>query len=68
MTKARTRTIPLGILILIAIVQMISYFAIISFESASIYYDAGRGTIYAGYWCSFGFLITWIAMLSFRRF
>lgn len=72
MSKARTgtagRMIPLGILILIVIVQMISYFAIISFESASVYYDAGRGTIYAGYWCTLGFLIAWIAMLAFRRF
>jgi hypothetical protein len=48
--------------------QMILWLAIIGLESASLYYDAGRGIIYAGYWCSGVFLVTWISMFCFCKF
>jgi hypothetical protein len=41
--------------------------AIIILEIISIYYDAGRGTIYAGLWCSAIFFVTWISMLCYRK-
>jgi hypothetical protein len=71
-SKRRHRTvrnvIP-GIFIgLLAAFQMILSLAILGLESASIFYDAGRGTIYAGVWCSIIFFITWISMSCYRKF
>jgi hypothetical protein len=72
MMKARNRTvgnvIPIIFPILLAIFQMILYLAIIGLEAASVYYDPGRGTIYAGFWCSLIFLVTWIAMFCYGKF
>ncbi|CAF1338338.1 unnamed protein product [Adineta ricciae] len=45
--------------------QLFLWMAILGLEIASVYYDAGRGTIYAGFWCSIVFFVTWIAMFSY---
>lgn len=66
--QQRKHIIPNIIPGLLAAFQFILWLAIIGLESGSVYYDAGRGTIYAGYWCSSIFLITWISMLGFRKF
>lgn len=72
MAKARTRAVgdamPTIVLIVLAIFQMILVSAITGLEATSVYYDAGRGTIYAGFWCSIIFSVTWIAMLCYGKF
>ncbi|CAF0771541.1 unnamed protein product [Rotaria sordida] len=45
--------------------QFILWIGIIIFEIVSIYYDPGRGTVYAGIWCSIIFFITWISMFCY---
>lgn len=47
---------------IVAGIELILCIAIIIFEIVSVYYDAGRGTVYAGFWCSIIFLITCISM------
>jgi hypothetical protein len=72
MMRVRNRSvgdvIPIPIPIFIAIFQMILYLAIVGLEAASVYYDPGRGTIYAGFWCSIFFFITWVAMFFYGKF
>jgi uncharacterized membrane protein (GlpM family) len=48
-------------------VQLFLWIAIIILEIVSIYYDAGRGTIYAGLWCSIVFFVTWVSMFCYRK-
>jgi hypothetical protein len=43
------------------------WIAIIILEVLSVYYDAGRGTVYAGFWCSTIFFLTWISMFCYRK-
>ncbi|UJR29091.1 hypothetical protein I4U23_010305 [Adineta vaga] len=45
--------------------QLVLWIAIVALEIVSVYYDAGRGTIYAGFWCSMVFFVTWIAMFCY---
>ncbi|CAF3716728.1 unnamed protein product [Rotaria sp. Silwood1] len=45
--------------------QLILCIGIVSLEILSIYYDPGRGTVYAGLWCSVVFSITWISMFCY---
>ena len=47
--------------------QLILWLAIIGLEATSVYYDAGRGTIYAGFWCAMPYFITWVSMFCFRK-
>ena len=51
----------------IGVFQMLLCFSIIGLEAGSIYYDAGRGTIYAGFWCSIIFFITCVSMFIFGK-
>jgi hypothetical protein len=53
---------------LLGVAQLFLWIAIIALEIVSIYYDAGRGTIYAGLWCSAVFFVTWISMFCYRKF
>ncbi|CAF1378502.1 unnamed protein product [Adineta steineri] len=46
-------------------IQLFLWMAIIGLEVVSIYYDPGRGTVYAGIWCSSVFFVTWIAMFCY---
>jgi hypothetical protein len=70
--KPRNRTmwngIPVIWSILLPVFQMILLFAILALESVSVHYDAGRGTVYAGYWCSIIFFITCITMFCYGKF
>jgi uncharacterized membrane protein (GlpM family) len=47
--------------------QLILWLAIIGLETTSVVLDPGRGTIYAGLWCSVPFFITWVSMFAFRE-
>ena len=49
---------------LLGVCQVILWLAIIGLESTSVYYDPGRGTVYAGFWCSSIFFVTWVAMFG----
>ena len=49
---------------LLGVCQVILWIAIIGLEAASVYYDPGRGTVYAGFWCSLIFFVTWVAMFG----
>jgi len=66
--KAQNQTINDVIIGLLAAIQMILWLAIVGLESASVYYDAGRGTIYAGFWCSIVFFVTWVSIFCYRKF
>lgn len=61
------RPLPNAVTALFAIIQLILWIAVLALEGVSIYYDPGRGTIYAGFWCSGIFFITWIATFCFRK-
>jgi len=50
---------------LLGALQLFLWIAIIILEIVSIYYDAGRGTIYAGLWCSIVFFVTWVSMFCY---
>ncbi|CAF2778455.1 unnamed protein product [Rotaria sp. Silwood2] len=45
--------------------QLILCVIIVALEVVSIYYDPGRGTIYAGLWSSAVFSVTWISMFCY---
>jgi uncharacterized membrane protein (GlpM family) len=51
----------------IGLFQMLICFAIIGLEAGSVYYDAGRGTIYAGFWCSIIFFVSCVSMFCFGK-
>ena len=72
MSRARHRAvgniIPISIPIFIGVFQMILTLTIIGLEGASVYCNPARGTIYAGFWCSIIFIITWIAMFFYGKF
>jgi hypothetical protein len=53
---------------LLGFLQLFLWIAIISLEITSIYYDAGRGTVYAGIWCSIIFFVTWVSMFCYRKY
>ncbi|CAF1192789.1 unnamed protein product [Adineta steineri] len=50
---------------LLGVFQLFLWIAILALEGVSIYYDPGRGTVYAGIWCSSVFFVTWIAMFCY---
>lgn len=52
---------------LLGAIQLFLWISIIILEIMSIYYDAGRGTIYAGLWCSIVFFMTWVSMFCYRK-
>ncbi len=66
--KPRNRIVSYVIPGLLAVFQMLLLFAILALESWSVYYDAGRGTILAGFWCSIIFFVTSISMFCYCKF
>jgi hypothetical protein len=52
---------------LLGAMQSFLWLAIIILEIVSIIYDAGRGTIYAGLWCSAVFFATWVSMFCYCK-
>ena len=61
-------TIPGVFTGLLGAIQLFLWIAIIILEIVSVYYDAGRGTVYAGFWCSIIFFLTWVSMFCYRKF
>jgi hypothetical protein len=59
--------VPAVITCLFAIIQLVFNGIIIGLEAGSVSYDAGRGTIYAGFWCSFVFTVTGLSMLGLGK-
>jgi hypothetical protein len=54
----------MGIPILLGLVQMILTFAIIALEIASVVISPIFGTLYAGFWLSIIFTLSWVSMLG----
>ncbi len=52
---------------LLGTIQLFLWIAITVLEAVSIYYDAGRGTVYAGFWCSIVFFVTWVSMFCYCK-
>ena len=65
--KTLSNTIPSIFPGLLGAMQVFLWIAIIILEIISIYYDAGRGTVYAGLWCSTVFFVTWVSMFCYRK-
>lgn len=59
--------IPTSFFGLLGTFQLFLWIVIIVLEIMSIYYDAGRGTIYAGLWCSIVFFVTWVSMFCYCK-
>ncbi|CAF0828842.1 unnamed protein product [Rotaria sp. Silwood1] len=53
-----------GVPILLGILQMLLTVAIIGLEIASVIISPILGTLYAGFWCSVIFMLSWISMLG----
>jgi hypothetical protein len=62
-----SKKFPTAIGILIGILQMLLNGAIVGLEGGSVAYNPKIDIIYAGFWCSFSFFLTWIAMFAFRK-
>jgi len=61
----------MGIPILLGLVQMFLTFAIIALEIASVVISPIFGTLYAGFWLSIIFTLSWVSMLglgNWKRF
>ncbi|CAF0751940.1 unnamed protein product [Didymodactylos carnosus] len=58
---------PASVPSLLAVLQLLLTLSIVGLEAASVYYDLVHGTIYAGFWCSAIFTISWIAMFGLRK-
>jgi hypothetical protein len=54
----------MGIPILLGLVQMLLTFAIIALEIASVVISPIFGTLYAGFWLSIIFTLSWVSMLG----
>ncbi len=58
---------PTAIGVFIGLSQMFLNGAIIGLEGGSAAYNPIYDIIYAGFWCSFSFFVSWIAMFAFRK-
>jgi hypothetical protein len=65
--KILSNTIPSIFPSLLGVIQMFLWIAIVILEIISIYYDARRGTVYAGLWCSTVFFVTWVSMFCYGK-
>ncbi|CAF0843182.1 unnamed protein product [Adineta steineri] len=45
--------------------QVVLWLAIIGLEAGGLWYDAWRGTAYAGFWCAVIYFDTWISMFCY---
>jgi hypothetical protein len=50
--------------IVIGFLQMILTFAIVGLEIASVVISTSQGTLYAGFWLSVIFTLSWVAMFT----
>jgi hypothetical protein len=53
-----------GIPVLLGFFQMLLTFVIIGLEIASVIISPIYGTLYAGFWCSVIFTLSWVSMLG----
>jgi hypothetical protein len=53
---------------LLGALQVVLWIAIMVLEGVIVYYNASQGTIFAGFWCSGIFFITWVSMFCFCKF
>ncbi len=53
-----------GIPVLLGFFQMLLTFVIIGLEIATVIISPIYGTLYAGFWCSVIFTLSWISMLG----
>jgi hypothetical protein len=65
--RSASNVMPGWLIGLLAALQVILWLLIIILEGVSVYYDVTHGTIYAGFWCSGIFFITWVTMFSFCK-
>lgn len=66
--EQRWRSIwPAGLIALLAVIQMISTFIIVGLEVTSMIFDTYHSMIFAGYYCSLFFTITWISMFTVSK-
>jgi hypothetical protein len=57
-------TFSTGIPVLLGFLQMLLTFAIIGLEIASVVISPIYGTLYAGFWLSVIFTLSWVSMLG----
>ena len=55
---------PAGIVAILATLQLVLTMAIIGLETCSLIIDLIHSMIFAGYFCSFFFTVTWISMFT----
>lgn len=53
--------------ILLGLLQMLLNGGIVGLEGASAAFNPKYDIIYAGFWCSFGFFLAWVAIFAFRK-
>jgi len=53
-----------GLPVLLGLFQMLLTFTIIGLEIASVVISPIFGTLYAGFWCSVIFTLSWVSMLG----
>jgi hypothetical protein len=58
---------PACFIALLATIQLLLTFAIIGLETASLIFDFYHAMIFAGFYCSFFFMITWISMFTVSK-
>lgn len=68
--KRRTTSdvIPRWVPALVGALQVVLWLAILVLEGIIVYYNAFQGTIFAGFWCSGIFFVTWVSMFCFGKF
>lgn len=58
---------PTIVAFLLGLLQMLLNGGIVGLEGASAAYNPKYDIIYAGFWCSFAFFLTWTAIFAFRK-
>jgi hypothetical protein len=58
---------PTAVGLIIGLLQMLLNGAIVALEGGSAAYDPIYDIIYAGFWCSFSFFFSWLAIFAFRK-
>ena len=58
---------PYGLIGFLGLIQFLLTFSIIGLEITSLIFDAFHSMIFAGFYCSFFFMITWISMFTVSK-
>lgn len=62
-----SKKFPTNVGVIIGVLQMLLNGAIVGLEGGSVAYNPKMDIIYAGFWCSCSFCLTWISMFAFRK-